>query len=301
MNLLKKICSNFMFLRPKCNYAGKIVYQIMKHINHSHKYTILVVLISSILVGCNSDGPEIEQPEKIYYDQAQKRMNAKNYYGAIESLEAIENRYPFGKYAEQAQVELIYAHFMNSETEASHTAAEKFIRLHPRHPNIDYAYFMKGLSSYTRDREFLNRVSDTDLSNRDISGAKESFAELTEFLTRFPDSQYAPYAKQRNVYLRNMIAKNELAAADYYLTIDAYVAALRRANYVVENIPNSSENYRALKVLETSYKALGYSELLNDLRVVININYPDEESKQSSRQRSWSWNFLSDSKPERSN
>ena len=269
--------------------------------NHSHKYTILVVLISSILVGCNSDGPEIEQPEKIYYDQAQKRMNAKNYYGAIESLEAIENRYPFGKYAEQAQVELIYAHFMNSETEASHTAAEKFIRLHPRHPNIDYAYFMKGLSSYTRDREFLNRVSDTDLSNRDISGAKESFAELTEFLTRFPDSQYAPYAKQRNVYLRNMIAKNELAAADYYLTIDAYVAALRRANYVVENIPNSSENYRALKVLETSYKALGYSELLNDLRVVININYPDEESKQSSRQRSWSWNFLSDSRPERSN
>ena len=290
-----------MFLRPKCNYAGKIVYQIMKHINHSHKYTILVVLISSILVGCNSDGPEIEQPEKIYYDQAQKRMNAKNYYGAIESLEAIENRYPFGKYAEQAQVELIYAHFMNSETEASHTAAEKFFRLHPRHPNIDYAYFMKGLSSYTRDREFLNRVSDTDLSNRDISGAKESFAELTEFLTRFPDSQYAPYAKQRNVYLRNMIAKNELAAADYYLTIDAYVAALRRANYVVENIPNSSENYRALKVLETSYKALGYSELLNDLRVVININYPDEESKQSSRQRSWSWNFLSDSRPERSN
>ena len=290
-----------MFLRPKCNYAGKIVYQIMKHINHSRKYTILVVLISSILVGCNSDGPEIEQPEKIYYDQAQKRMNAKNYYGAIESLEAIENRYPFGKYAEQAQVELIYAHFMNSETEASHTAAEKFIRLHPRHPNIDYAYFMKGLSSYTRDREFLNRVSDTDLSNRDISGAKESFAELTEFLTRFPDSQYAPYAKQRNVYLRNMIAKNELAAADYYLTIDAYVAALRRANYVVENIPNSSENYRALKVLETSYKALGYSELLNDLRVVININYPDEESKQSSRQRSWSWNFLSNSRPERSN
>ena len=160
---------------------------------------------------------------------------------------------------------------------------------------------MKGLSSYTRDREFLNRVSDTDLSNRDISGAKESFAELTEFLTRFPDSQYAPYAKQRNVYLRNMIAKNELAAADYYLTIDAYVAALRRANYVVENIPNSSENYRALKVLETSYKALGYSELLNDLKVVININYPDEESKQSSRQRSWSWNFLSDSRPERSN
>ena len=278
-----------------------MTYQIMKHIINSYKYTILVTLISSVLVGCNSDGPEIEQPEKIYYDQAQRRMTAKNFYGAIESLEAIETRYPFGKYAEQAQVELIYAHFMNSETEAAHTAAEKFIRLHPRHPNIDYAYFMKGLSSYTRDREFLTRVSDTDLSNRDISGAKESFAELTEFLTRFPDSQYVPYAKQRNVYLRNMIAKSELAAADYYITIDAYVAAIRRANYVIENIPNSSENYRALKILEFSYEALGYSDLLNDVRVVININYPDEESRQPSRQRAWSWNFLNSSKPSETN
>ena len=278
-----------------------MTYQIMKHIINSYKYTILVTLISSVLVGCNSDGPEIEQPEKIYYDQAQRRMTAKNFYGAIESLEAIETRYPFGKYAEQAQVELIYAHFMNSETEAAHTAAEKFIRLHPRHPNIDYAYFMKGLSSYTRDREFLTRVSDTDLSNRDISGAKESFAELTEFLTRFPDSQYAPYAKQRNIYLRNMIAKSELAAADYYITIDAYVAAIRRANYVIENIPNSSENYRALKILEFSYEALGYSDLLNDVRVVININYPDEESRQPSRQRAWSWNFLNSSKPSETN
>tara|TARA_Y100000741_G_scaffold361655_1_gene346030 strand:+ start:97 stop:927 length:831 start_codon:yes stop_codon:yes gene_type:complete len=272
----------------------------MKNKIYSNKYSILLFFIVFVIVGCNSDGPEVEQPEKIYYDQAQKRMNAKNYYGAIESLEAIENRYPFGKYAEQAQVELIYAHFMNSETEASHSAAEKFIRLHPRHPNIDYAYFMKGLSSYTRDREFLTRVSDTDLSNRDISGAKESFAELTEFLTRFPDSQYAPYAKQRNVYLRNMIAKNELAAADYYLTIDAYVAAIRRANYVIENIPNSSENYRALKILEVSYEALGYTSLLEDLKVVININYPDQESIQKSSRRNWSWNFLDNTKPTRS-
>ena len=154
---------------------------------------LILPMISFIVVSCNSDGPEVEQPEKIYYDQAQRRMNSNNFNGAIESLEAIENMYPSGKYAEQAQVELIYAHFMNSETEAAHSSAEKFIRLHPRHPNIDYAYFMKGLSSYTRDRDLLIRFSDTDLSNRDISGAKQSFAELTEFLTRFPDSQYVQY------------------------------------------------------------------------------------------------------------
>jgi outer membrane protein assembly factor BamD len=272
----------------------------MKLSKLNHKFLLLNLVVIAFLVGCKSDGEEIEQPEKIYYDQAQARMESGNYFGAIEALEAIDNRYPFGKYAEQAQVELIYAHFMNSETEAAHTAAEKFIRLHPRHPNIDYAYFMKGISSYTRDRDLLIRFTNTDISNRDISGAKESFAELTEFITRFPDSQYIPYAKQRNVYLRNMIAKNELVAAEYYLTIDAHVGAIRRANYVIENIPNSSENFRALKILEVSYAKLGYNDLLNDVRKVLKTNYPNRELEEISNDRSWSWNFLNRSKPKNS-
>ena len=254
-------------------------------------------IVAFFIVSCNSDGPEVEQPEKIYYDQAQRRIASNNYFGAIESLEAIETRYPFGKYAEQAQVELIYVYFMNSENDASHAAAEKFIRLHPRHPNIDYAYFMKGLSSYTRDNSLMQRLTETDLSNRDVSGAKQSFSELTEFLTRHPDSQYAPYAKQRNIYLRNMIARNELAAADYYLSIDAHVAAIRRAKYVIENIPNSSENFRALKILEKSYKAMGYIELYDDVIRVIDLNYSDKNIKELS-DSNWSWNFLRSSKPE---
>jgi outer membrane protein assembly factor BamD len=156
---------------------------------------------------------------------------------------------------------------------------------------------MKGLSSYTRDNSFIVRMTDTDLSNRDISGAKESFSELTEFLTRFPDSQYATYAKQRNIYLRNMIARNELAAADYYISVDAHIAAIRRANYVIENIPNSSENYRALKILEASYESLGYVELLEDTQKIIIINYKNEQSKKSEDNSGWSWNFLKSSKP----
>ena len=272
----------------------------MKNKEKKFKLSLTAFLVACIIVGCKSDGEEIEQPEKIYYDQAQARMASGNYFGAIEVLEAIDNKYPFGKYAEQAQVELIYAHFMNSETEAAHTAAEKFIRLHPRHPNIDYAYFMKGLSSYTRDREFIVRFSNTDVSNRDVSGAKESFAELSEFITRFPDSQYIPYAQQRNIYLRNMIAKNELAVADYYVSIDAYIGAIRRANYVIENIPNSSENYRALKILEVSYNKLGYSDLLDDVRLLLKANYQNEELNESSADSSWSWNFLKRSRPETS-
>ncbi|MDB4849022.1 outer membrane protein assembly factor BamD [Gammaproteobacteria bacterium] len=244
----------------------------MKH-EKKFFFATYLIIVTSVLAGCSSDGPEIEQPEKVYYDLAQRRIDSKNYIAAIESLQAIETRYPFGRYAEQAQVELIYVYFMNGENLAAHAAAEKFIRLHPRHPNIDYAYFMKGLSSYTRDTSILVRITDTDISNRDISGAKESFAELSEFLTRFPDSQYASYAKQRNIYLRNMIARNELSAADYYISIGAHVAAIRRAKYVIENIPNSSEGYRALKILEKSYKALGYQELYDDIKKIINLNY----------------------------
>ena len=269
---------------------------IMKN-NMNFKVSFLLVMTTLFIVSCNSDGPEIEQPEKIYYDQAQRRMAANNFFGAIESLEAIEAMYPFGKYAEQAQVELIYAYFMNADNEASHAAAEKFIRLHPRHPNIDYAYFMKGLSSYTRDNSLMVRLTDTDLSNRDISGAKESFSELNEFLIRFPESQYASYAKQRSIYLRNMIARNELAAADYYQSIDAHVAAIRRAKYVIENIPNSSENFRALKILESSYKYLGYTDLYEDVKEIINLNYSDKDYT-SSKDSGWSWNFLKNNKPQ---
>ena len=243
----------------------------MKH-KLNLKFFFCLSIVALFMVGCNSDGPEMEQPEKIYYDLAQRRIQSKNYIAAIESLQAIETRYPFGRYAEQAQIELIYAYFMNGENLAAHAAAEKFIRLHPRHPNIDYAYLMKGLSSYTRDTSFLVRVTDTDIANRDITGAKESFAELSEFLTRFPESQYSPYAKQRNIYLRNMIARNELSAADYYVSIGAYIAAVRRAKYVIENIPNSSENLRALVILKESYKNLGYLELYEDVERIIDLN-----------------------------
>ena len=232
----------------------------------------LILALSFFNSSCSKDEAEIERPEKVYYDQAQRRIKVNNFYGAIESLQRIETQYPFGKYAEQAQVELIYCQYMNGDDIAAHAASERFIRLHPRHPNIDYAYFMKGMSSYTRDSGTLARVINTDLSTRDISGAKLAFSEFTEFLTRFPESQYAPYAKKRLVYIRNLVAKNELAAADYYIKRKAYVAAIRRANYVIENIPNSSQNNRALQILKMSYQELGYDDLVASTDELLRLN-----------------------------
>tara|TARA_A100001388_G_scaffold266576_1_gene239785 strand:- start:162 stop:998 length:837 start_codon:yes stop_codon:yes gene_type:complete len=242
----------------------------------------LIFALSFFNSSCSKDEVEIERPEKVYYDQAQRRIKVNNYYGAIESLQKIETQYPFGKYAEQAQVELIYCQYMNGDDIAAHAASERFIRLHPRHPNIDYAYFMKGMSSYTRDSGTLARVINTDLSTRDISGAKLAFSEFTEFLTRFPDSQYAPYAKKRLVYIRNLVAKNELAAADYYIKRKAYVAAIRRANYVIENIPNSSQNHRALQILKVSYQELGYDDLVASTDELLRLNPAPPETDEDS-------------------
>ena len=242
----------------------------------------LILALSFFNSSCSKDEVEIERPEKVYYDQAQRRIKVNNYYGAIESLQKIETQYPFGKYAEQAQVELIYCQYMNGDDIAAHAASERFIRLHPRHPNIDYAYFMKGMSSYTRDSGTLARVINTDLSTRDMSGAKLAFSEFTEFLTRFPDSQYAPYAKKRLVYIRNLVAKNELAAADYYIKRKAYVAAIRRANYVIENIPNSSQNHRALQILKGSYQELGYDDLVASTDELLRLNPAPPETDEDS-------------------
>ena len=242
----------------------------------------LILALSFFNSSCSKDEVEIERHEKVYYDQAQRRIKVNNYYGAIESLQKIETQYPFGKYAEQAQVELIYCQYMNGDDIAAHAASERFIRLHPRHPNIDYAYFMKGMSSYTRDSGTLARVINTDLSTRDISGAKLAFSEFTEFLTRFPDSQYAPYAKKRLVYIRNLVAKNELAAADYYIKRKAYVAAIRRANYVIENIPNSSQNHRALQILKVSYQELGYDDLVASTDELLRLNPAPPETDEDS-------------------
>ena len=234
----------------------------------------ITIAFLSLTSSCSKDEAEIERPEELYYEQAQRRIKVNNYFGAIESLQRIETQYPFGRYAEQAQIELVYCYFMNGEFEASHSASERFIRLHPRHPNIDYAYFIKGLSSYTRDAGLLARIANTDLSERDVSGAKLSFSELTEFLTRFPESQYAPYAKQRLIYIRNLVASNELHAAEYYLERKAYVASIKRASYVLENIPNSDQNHRALQVLIVAYENLGYDDLLEDTKKLIALNPP---------------------------
>ena len=222
--------------------------------------TILTVLI---LAGCASK-PETEEEQEpaevVLYQLAQDRINAKNYSGAVESLSRIERFYPFGVYAEQARADLIYAFYMSGDYDQAYAASEKFIRLYPRNTNIDYAYFMKGMTGYYQDEGLLNDIFALDLSKRDTSPAMQSYADLTEFIIRYPESEYIDAARERLIFLRNLIASSELDGAEYYMKRGAYLAAVNRANYVLKNIPNSTERERALRILKEAYKQLGYDE-----------------------------------------
>ena len=224
---------------------------------------VLTILTVLILAGCASK-PETEEEkepaEVILYQLAQDRINAKNYSGAVESLSRIERFYPFGVYAEQARADLIYAFYMSGDYDQAYAASEKFIRLYPRNTNIDYAYFMKGMTGYYQDEGLLNDIFALDLSKRDTSPAMQSYADLTEFIIRYPESEYIDAARERLIFLRNLIASSELDGAEYYMKRGAYLAAVNRANYVLKNIPNSTERERALRILKEAYKQLGYYE-----------------------------------------
>tara|TARA_Y100000816_G_scaffold257041_1_gene210951 strand:- start:405 stop:1079 length:675 start_codon:yes stop_codon:yes gene_type:complete len=224
-------------------------------------------------MGCASNEKEdAEPPEVQLYRLAQDRINAQNYLGAVDSLVRIERFYPFGVYAEQARADLIYAHYMSGDYDQAYAASEKFIRLYPRNTNVDYAYFMKGMTGYYADEGLLGNLFSLSLAKRDISGAMQSYADLTEFLIRYPESEYIDAARERLIFLRNLIASSELDGAEYYMKRGAYLAALNRANYVLKNIPNSTETQRALDIMKKSFIELGYEEYAEKVSSVEALN-----------------------------
>ena len=250
-----------------------------------------IFIVSIIISSCssNEEMPDERLLEKELYDQAQFRLKDGSYSMAIRSLEALESRFPFGRYAEQAQAELIYAYYMNSQFEASQSAAERFINLHPRHPHSGYAYYMKGLASFTDDSGLFSRYFQSDLAKREVVMAQQSFDELSDFIARYPDSKYVPHAKQRMIYLRNLLAQHEVYVADFYMKRGAYLAAIGRAKYVIEHLPNTPQTPYALSILVEAYGLMEYEELRKINLEILNSNYPNFniQENESVTERSW--------------
>jgi outer membrane protein assembly factor BamD len=243
----------------------------------SLKYA-LIFLLSLLVVACSSNDELPDLPadtgEQQMYEEAQRSLGNRNFDLAVRALQLLESRYPFGKYAEQAQLELIYAHYGAYEHEAAVEAADRFIRLHPQHPNVDYAYYMKGLAAYSSNEDVFARFLPTDETQRDTSHAKEAFAEFAQLLARYPNSPYAADAKARMVYLRNLLARHEINVANYYLRRGAYIAATNRGRYVVENFQRTPAVADGLAVMAQGYILLGKEDLATDSINTLAMNYP---------------------------
>jgi len=264
---------------------------------------MLLILSLSLTTGCSwlgwGDEEQTEEDsagltEKDFYERIQSSLNASNWTVAISNLQLLESQFPFGKYAEQGQLELIYAQYKSGDYESSIASADRFIRLHPQHPNVDYAFYVKGLSEISQTGGFFDSFLPTDSSMRDIGEARGAFTTLTELLSRFPESPYAADARKRLVSLRNRLARAEIHVANYYFTRGANLAAANRGRFVVENFQQSPAVPDGLAVMAQAYYLLEMKELADNSVEVLVANYPEHPSLDSNGQFDFERRLLAD-------
>ncbi|MFV2057972.1 MAG: outer membrane protein assembly factor BamD, partial [Thiohalomonadales bacterium] len=210
-------------------------------INYPSLILIISVLLST-LAGCagtiGDDVPESKTwPVDKLYAEAKRELKAGDYQLAIEYFETLQARFPFGRYALQAQLEAAYAYYLYEEYDSTIAAADRFIRLHPKHPKADYAYYLRGLAAFHKNDSALDTLAQQDPSARDPSSARESFNYFAQLVKNFPDSNYVPDAVKRMKFQRNTLARHELRVANYYMQRGAYVAVVNRAKYIITNYP----------------------------------------------------------------
>jgi outer membrane protein assembly factor BamD len=249
------------------------------------------------MAGCSLLPDEIDETKswsasKIYHT-AKGSLSEGDYAKAIQLYEKLEARYPYGVYAQQAQLEVAYAYYRDNEPVSAVAACERFIKLHPQHPNVDYAYYLRGLANFVEDQSLLARFSDQDMSERDPKAAREAFESFKELANRFPESKYTEDAVARMKYLINALAAHEVHVGRYYYKRGAYVAAANRGKYVLEHYQQSPSLEEALVIMARSYGKLGMNDLKDDAMRVITKNFPDSpflSGKNLKKDRPW-WRF----------
>ncbi len=238
--------------------------------------TLSLLLAIFLLSACSSLSSDKEKNRNWsagkFYAEASEAMKERDYELAIELYEKLEARYPFGRYATQAQLDVAYVYYKYDEPESALAALDRFIKLHPRHSHVDYAYYLKGIVNFNRSIGFIDRFIPTDVSQRDAGAAIDSFDDFSKLVRKFPNSKYSEDARKRLLYLRNNIARHEVHVARYYMDRGAYLAAANRCSYVVENYQRAPAVRDALKIMAMAYDKLGLEELSADARRVLALN-----------------------------
>lgn len=239
----------------------------------------LAISLAFILSACGPKedvDPTANWTAEEFYLEASAELAEGNYLTAIEYYETLESRYPFGKYATQAQIDVAYAYFKFDEPDSAITALDRFIKLHPRHPAVDYAYYMKGLVNFERGGTALDVISERDLSEFDKNLLLRAYKDFELLMQRFPSSKYATDARKRMIYLRNELARADYSIASYYATIDAWIAVAGRTRFILENFQGSIVIQQTLELQLRAYQELGLEELVRDTQRIIDLNYGDK-------------------------
>ena len=248
-----------------------------KHTMRSIKVLIIVFLASILTVGCSkifkpkTDNWTAEQ----FYEEAKEKLEDKKWEDAIKYFQQLEARYPYGKYSEQAQIEIAYAYHKNNDEAQALAAADRFIRLNPTHPSVDYAYYLKGLTNFAENKTITDKLlGGKDFSDRDPKAAVASYQAFDQLITRFPDSRYYNDSIVRMKKLSGYLARHDLYVAEYYLRRGANVAVVNRCKYVLENHQNSDAVEDALGMMMVAYQRMGMTELAVDTKRIMELNYP---------------------------
>jgi len=242
---------------------------------------IAALIVAALISGCGLLPAEKDETigwsANKLYAEAKDALNGGSYTKAIKYFEKLESRYPYGRFAQQAQIEIAYAYWKDQEPASAVAACDRFIKLHPNHPNVDYVYYLRGLINFNEDLGIMGTISNQDMTERDPKGARESFDAFRELVTRFPDSKYTPDALLRMTYLVNALASLELHVARYYMKRGAYLAAANRAQYAVKNYPDAPATEEALFIMVKAYDSLGLNDLRDDAERVMRTNYPNSD------------------------
>ncbi|MGF1684637.1 outer membrane protein assembly factor BamD [Photobacterium minamisatsumaniensis] len=237
------------------------------------RLTITTFLAVAILSGCSSTEEIVpDVPPSELYATAQQALQSGSWTTAIERLETLDSRYPFGAYSEQVQLDLIYAYYKNDDLALGEATIDRFTRLNPAHEKADWVLYMRGLTSMAQDRSFMHDLFSIDRHDRDPEPARKAFRDFKRLLERYPNSRYTADAQARMVFLKNRLADYELAAVDFYIRREAWVAAVNRAQLIQREYPNTHAARKSLEHMEVGYEKLNLTTPLENTRKLIALN-----------------------------
>ena len=250
---------------------------------------LLLILLTSACGNSltkETDVTENWSAEKLY-QSGKTELRLKNYEQAVDYLEKLEGRYPYGRYVQQAQLDIAYAYYQDNKGDLAMAAVDRFIHLHPAHPSVDYAYYLRGLISFKIKRGTLDfLLPKQDYADRNPEAMQKAYDAFSDLVERFPESRYSVDAKKRLIYLRNLLAKHELHIARFYFDRSAYIATVNRTKYVLEQYPRTPAIEEALGLQARAYLRMGLDELAKDTERVLKLNFPDSaELKKLSKHR----------------